>query len=51
MVIVNVIVVVVVVRLRVMYAQSPYYHHPYEDCLTQTFRQIPYGPGNSTPLI
>ena len=31
------------------YAQSPYYHCPYQDSLTQTFREIPYGPGSSTP--
>ena len=30
-----------------LYAQSPYQHYPYQDCLTQTFQEIPYGPGNS----
>ena len=30
------------------YAQSPY-DYPYSDCLTQTFREIPYGHASSTP--
>ena len=31
------------------YAQLPYSHYPYRDCLTQTFRGTPSGPGNATP--
>ena len=31
------------------FAQSPYKEAPYQDLLTQTFREIPYGTGNSAP--
>ena len=32
-------------------AQSPYHDYPYQDSLTQDFREIPYGHESSKPLI
>ena len=35
---------------RVYYAQSAYGQGAYVHCLSQNFREIPYGHENSTPL-
>ena len=39
----------VVLGISIFYAQSSYQLYAYEHCLTQSFPEIPYGPGNSTP--